>query len=64
MVLLILDADYEPVEAFEAPRNRIVEALLRPGSKARNERGALSVPKFESIGSRVWPIDSGPLGRE
>ena len=56
VVLLLLDHAYEPLEAFEAPRDRIVEALLRPGSKARNERGALSVSKFKSIGQRVWPL--------
>jgi hypothetical protein len=25
------------------------------GSKARNERGALAISKFKSIGRRVWP---------
>lgn len=56
VVLLILNPDYEPLAAFEAPRDRIVEALLHPGSKARNERGALSVSKFRSIGRQVWPL--------
>ena len=56
VVLILLNPDYEPVAAFEAPRESIVEALLRPGSKARNERGALSVSKFRSIGRQVWPL--------
>lgn len=55
VVLLLLNPDYEPVAAFEASRESVVEALLRPGSKARNERGALSVSKFRSIGRQVWP---------
>jgi len=42
---------------FEAERPAIEEALKAPGSKARNDRGALSLAKFKSIGRQVWPAD-------
>jgi hypothetical protein len=39
---------------IEATRAAVEDALMEPGSKARNERGALSVSKFKSIGIEVW----------
>ena len=54
VVLVILDADFEPVEIYEADRPAVEEALTRPGSKARNIRGQLSYGKFKSIGRLVW----------
>ena len=54
VILVLLDADFEPTEIYEARRHEIIEALTKPGSKSRNERGALSVSKFKSIGSPVW----------
>ncbi len=54
VVLVILDEDFEPVEMYEAERNPIKDALTKPGSKARNIRGALSVSKFKSISRLVW----------
>lgn len=42
---------------FAAERPAIEEALKAPGSKARNDRGALSLAKFKSIGRQVWPAD-------
>ena len=55
VILVLLDEDLEPTELFEADRASITEALLAPGSKARNERGALGISKFKSIGKKVWP---------
>ena len=55
VVLVLLDREFRPVEIYEARRPAIKRALMAPGSKARNERGALSVSKFKSIGERVWP---------
>lgn len=55
VLLVLLDADLEPTAIYEARRAEIARALTAPGSKARNERGALSVSKFKSIGNRVWP---------
>jgi len=35
-------------------RRDITLIELAPGSKARNERGALAVSKFKAIGHEVW----------
>lgn len=57
VLLVLLDPDLEPTAIYEADRRDIERALLSPGSRARNERGALSVSKFKSIGRKVWPAD-------
>lgn len=54
VVLVILDENFEPQVIYEADRKAVKAALVAPGSKARNERGALSVSKFKSIGATVW----------
>ena len=54
VVLVLLDADLAPMQMYEADRAAVEEALGAPGSKARNERGALSINKFKSIGTIVW----------
>jgi hypothetical protein len=56
VLLVILDPDYETLHIYQANRATIKEALERPGSKARNERGALAVSQFKAIGRQVWPI--------
>ena len=56
VLLVILDGSLNPTAIYEAHRSDIEDALMAPGSRARNERGALSVSKFKSIGRRVWPI--------
>src|SRR5262249_33025166 len=43
VLLVLLDENFEALEIHEAPRAAVLEALAAPGSKARNERGALSV---------------------
>jgi len=57
--LVILNTEYAPVIIYEADRSAIEAALLKPGSKARNERGALSIQKFRSIGRQVWKASPG-----
>jgi len=54
VLLVLLDEEMEPLEIHEAHRKEITLALTAPGSKARNERGALSVSKFKAIGVKVW----------
>ena len=54
VLLVLMDEDLEVLSIFEAERTAIEQALVAPGSKARNERGALSVTKFKSIGREVW----------
>ena len=54
VLLVLMDEDLEVLSMYEAERLKIEEALLAPGSKARNERGALAVSKFKAIGHEVW----------
>lgn len=58
VLLVLLDEDFEALEIYEAPRAAILKALSAPGSKARNERGALAVRKFKSIAKLRWPNNS------
>jgi len=55
VLLVLMDEALQTLEIWEADRDAVVEALTTPGSKARNERGALAVSKFKQIGRRVWP---------
>lgn len=55
VLLVLLDAQLEPIAMHEAGRDAVVTALTAPGSRARNERGALSIEKFRSISTKVWP---------
>ena len=54
MLMVLLDENFNALEIYEAARAEILHALATPGSKARNERGALSVSKFKSIGKLRW----------
>jgi hypothetical protein len=54
VILVLMDEDFEVLSMHEAARKEIEKALLAPGSKARNERGALAVTKFKAIGHEVW----------
>ena len=54
VLLVLLDEDFETLEIYEARRVPIVEALSKPGSIARNKRGALAVSKFKSIAELRW----------
>lgn len=54
VALILMDQDFEPLEIYEADREAIEHELERPGSKSRNERGALGVSKFKAIGELRW----------
>src|SRR5512146_2373373 len=54
VVLVLLDQNFEAIEIYEAERVDVIAALSTPGSKARNERGALGVIKFKSISKLRW----------
>lgn len=56
VMLVILDRDFNATAIYEASRGSVARALLAPGSRARNERGALAVSKFKAIGTQVWPV--------
>ncbi|HYU11100.1 MAG TPA: hypothetical protein VEK82_00890 [Stellaceae bacterium] len=62
VLLVLLDDEFEPMEIHEADRLPIIETLAKPGSKARNERGAMAVSKFKSIGRRVWTRTAESVG--
>ena len=56
VLLVLMNERFEVRWIYEAEREAIEAALKAPGSKARNERGALSLTKFKSIGRQVWPV--------
>jgi hypothetical protein len=57
VLLVLLDEEFNATEIYEADREAIIEALQRPSSKARNERGQLGVSQFKAAGRRIWPMD-------
>lgn len=54
VALILMDQAFEPIEIYEATRAEVEKALKSPGSKARNDRGALAVSKFKAIGELRW----------
>ena len=54
-LMVLLNEDLEAIAIYEADRGTLEEALHRPGSRARNERGALAVSKFKAVGRKIWP---------
>lgn len=54
VLMVLLDSEFDATHIFEAERAAVLAALEAPGSKARNQRGALSVSKFKSIGKLRW----------
>lgn len=61
MLVMLDNRTLEPVTIWEAPYIRVCERLAVPGSKARNERGALSIREFKKLARQVWPIDTPPI---
>mgnify|MGYP006289342749 CR=1 FL=1 len=62
VLLVLLDEHLDPVEIHQATRRSVAAALKEPGSKARNQRGALGVNKFKRIGRCVWRREPSPVG--
>lgn len=61
VLLVLLDvASLDPIEMWEAPFDAVVARLMEPGSRARNERGALAVADFKRMATRVWPKTFSP----
>ncbi|WP_434064576.1 DUF6998 domain-containing protein [Symbiopectobacterium purcellii] len=56
VILVLMNEFFVVSEMWEADRPMVEAALLAPGSKSRNVRGALSVSKFKQISKRVWPV--------
>jgi hypothetical protein len=61
VLLVLLDDDLEATAMYEADRKTVLDALEVPGSKARNERGSLSVEKFRKLPGVIqrWPVKGG-----
>lgn len=55
VVLVLMNEDYEAMEIWEAPRDKVEARLIAPGSKARNERSQMGISQFVSIAEKVWP---------
>lgn len=55
VLLVLLNENFDATAIYEADREAVLAALAAPGSKSRNERGALAVSKFKSIGRLRWP---------
>ena len=58
VLLVLLDEKFDATEMYEAERAAVISALTAPGSKARNERGSLGIPKFKAIGKLRWKRES------
>ncbi len=62
VLLVLLDSEFNAFAMYEASRAKVEAALTVPGSKARNERGALAIRQFMSIATLRWarhePSDS------
>lgn len=58
VLLVLMDECFNATAIYEAHREAVIEALTAPGSKSRNERGALGMRKFISIADKVWPLPS------
>ena len=58
VVLILMDAEYQPFEIFEVERDIILD-ILGKSSTSKKKRGALSVARFRNIGQLVWTRESG-----
>jgi hypothetical protein len=54
VMMVLLNENFDAVEIHVAERDEVLTALSAPGSRSRNERGALGVNKFKAIGKLVW----------
>lgn len=59
ILLVIMDADYEPCEIHAAERADVLDALGDAAGSKRSNRGALSVAKFKIISELVWTRENG-----
>lgn len=55
VLLVLLDDNFDATAIYEAPREAVIAELMKPGSKSRNERGALGIAQFKSIADLRWP---------
>lgn len=58
VVLVLMDAEYESNEIYEAERDELLEYAAQ-ASSSRAKRGAISVARFKIIGRLVWTREDG-----
>lgn len=59
VLLVLLDkTTFEAIEIWKATRRKVEKRLTDPGSRARNERGQMSISQFKSIAKKVWPASA------
>lgn len=54
VLLVLLDGNFDATVIYEAPREVVIAALTKPGSKSRNDRGSLGISQFKSIAHVRW----------
>lgn len=54
VLLVLLDSEFNAYAMYQADRDVVVSALMKPGSVARNVRGALALRQFISISALRW----------
>lgn len=54
VLMVLLDEHFEATQIYEAQREQVLAALVAPGSRSRNDLGALGLSKFKSIGKLRW----------
>ena len=57
VVLVLMNADYQADEIFEATRDDIISRL--DDNASRMKRGAMSVAKFRNIATLIWTKEDG-----
>lgn len=58
VLLVLLDADYNAFQIYEAERPAVEALLTRPGSGSRNERGSVGISQFKAISTLRWEIQN------
>ncbi len=58
VVLVLMDADYQPFEIYEVDRSELLE-FVDKSSSSRAKRGVLSVSRFRIIGRLAWTREDG-----
>lgn len=62
VALVLMDDRYDVLEIWEASRDGVAVKLRAPGSKSRNERGALGISQFCSVAHLVWSKGKSNIG--
>jgi hypothetical protein len=55
IVVLLENRTLEPVGMWEANYEDVITHLEKPGSRARNDRGSMSVSASKKIAQPIWP---------